>query len=501
MDAKLQELKAKLLEINDIGNAAAVLHWDQATYMPEKGAAARGRQLATLGKLAQTMAISPEIGTLLDELTLLEEERGFEDDDASLVRVARRNFEDSQKIPPELTGRFMSHSAESYQVWAKARPENDFKMIEPYLEKTVELSREVANCFPGYDHIADPLIDFADFGMKAESVRAVFADLRAELVPMVEKITAQDIPDDGCLRQRFPQEKQRKFGEMVIKEYGYDFSRGRQDLTHHPFMTSFSINDVRITTRYDEDFLVDGLFSTLHEAGHALYELGIDQRFEGSPLAGGTSAGVHESQSRLWENIVGRSRGFWEHFYPQLQAEFPEQMGNVSLDTFYRAINKVEKSLIRVDADELTYNLHVMIRFELALQLLEGSLAVKDLPDAWHARYESDLGVRAPSDVDGCLQDVHWYAGLVGGSFQGYTLGNVMSGAFYEKVLEAHPEIPSEIASGKFGTLHGWLKENIYRPGSKYTAPELVQRVTGSELRIEPYISYLKGKYGELYEL
>jgi carboxypeptidase Taq len=289
------------------------------------------------------------------------------------------------------------------------------------------------------------------------------------------------------------------FGRNVIERFGYDFSRGRQDKTHHPFMTKFSLGDVRITTRVKEDDLSDALFSTLHEAGHAMYEQGIDTRFEGTPLAGGTSAGVHESQSRTWENLVGRSRPFWEFFYPKLKDAFAEQLQGVSLETLYRAINKVQRSLIRTDADEVTYNLHVMIRFDLELALLEGRLAVKELPEAWHARYEEDLGLRAPDDRDGVLQDVHWFGGTVGGMFQGYTLGNVMSAQFFEAALRAHPEIPNEIRQGRFETLHAWLRRNIYRHGSKFTASEIVERATGSPMTIEPYIRYLEAKYGELY--
>jgi carboxypeptidase Taq len=266
-------------------------------------------------------------------------------------------------------------------------------------------------------------------------------------------------------------------------------------------MTKFSLGDVRITTRFNEHDFGDGLFSTLHESGHAMYEQGIDQAYEGTPLASGTSAGVHESQSRLWENMVGRSRGFWEHFYPQVQALFPDQLKPVSLDAFYHAINHVQRSLIRVDADEVTYNLHVMIRFNLERAMLEGALAVKDLPDAWDELYESDLGIAPTSQKDGVLQDVHWYGGPIGGSFQGYTLGNILSGQFYEAALRAHPEITAEVGQGQFGTLHGWLKENIYTYGSKYTTPELVERVTGGALDVKPYVSYLKTKYGELYGL
>jgi carboxypeptidase Taq len=389
----------------------------------------------------------------------------------------------------------------SYEVWTKARPANDFNAVQSYLEKTVDLSRQAADFFPGYEHIADPLIDFADYGMKASTIRSLFAELREQLVPIVQAITSQPRADDSCLHQTFPEAQQLAFGREVIERFGYDFERGRQDKTHHPFMTKFSLGDVRITTRVKENDLSEALFSTMHEAGHALYEQGICRDYEGTPLAGGTSAGVHESQSRLWENIVGRSLGFWQFFYPRLQASFPDRLRSVSLEMFYRAINKVERSLIRTDADEVTYNLHVMIRFGLELDLLEDRLAVKDLPDVWRERYTTDIGVTPPDDRDGVLQDVHWYGGVVGGAFQGYTLGNILNAQFFETALLAHPEIPDEIERGEFETLHGWLKEQIYRHGAKYTAPEIIERVTGGQLSIQPYIRYLRKKYGELYRL
>jgi carboxypeptidase Taq len=325
----------------------------------------------------------------------------------------------------------------------------------------------------------------------------LFAELRRELVPLVQAITAQPVADDSCLRQRFSEEQQLAFGRQVVERFGYDFARGRQDKTLHPFMTKFSLGDVRITTRVKADDLGDALFSTMHEAGHALYEQGIRREYEGTPLAGGASSGVHESQSRLWENVVGRSRAFWQFFYPQLQATFPAQLGGVTLDTFYRAINKVERSLIRTDADEVTYNLHVMIRFDLELALLEGQLAVRDLPAAWHERYRSDLGLTAPDDRDGVLQDVHWYHGGIGGAFQGYTLGNILSA----QIFAAAGKASAGIGQGEFGELRRWLTENLYRHGRKFSPPELIQKATGSPLQVAPYIAYLRRKYGELYRL
>lgn len=501
METKFQELKTRLIEANDIWSAAGLLHWDQSTYMPPGGAAARARQMATLDRLSHEKFTDPAIGKLLDALDPYQKSLPYDSDEASLLRVTRRRYERAIKVPAEFTAEITKHTSELYQVWTEARPANDFARVRPYLEKTLEYSRQAANFFPGYDHIADPLIEFSDYGMKAADVRRVFAELRQELVPMVSAITSQAPADDSCLYQHFPEDKQLAFGLEVAQQFGYDLNRGRQDKTHHPFMTKFSLGDVRITTRTKENFLGDALFSTLHETGHALYEQGICMDYEGTPLALGTSSGVHESQSRLWENLVGRSRGFWHHYYPKLQSVFPEQLGDIPLDTFYKAINKVERSLIRTNADEVTYNLHVMLRFDFELALLEGELEIRDLPNVWRDRFEADFGIVPPDDKDGVLQDVHWYFGLIGGSFQGYTLGNILGAQFFSTAINAHPQIHSEIENGKFLTLHDWLKENLYQYGSKYTASEIIEQTTGTPLSIEPYIAYLRAKYGELYDL
>jgi carboxypeptidase Taq len=501
MEGKVQELKRRLGEINDLKSASALLGWDQWTYMPPGGASARARQTATLERLAHERLTDLALGRLLDDLAPYQESLPYESDEASLIRIARRDYEKAIKVPPSFVARINSHMAESYQVWAQARPADDFAATRPYLEKALDLSREYADYFPGYDHIADPLIDRADYGMKAMTIRHLFAELRDQLVPIVQAITDQPATDDSCVRQQFPEAQQWAFGLDVVKRFGYDLERGRQDKAPHPFTTGFSIGDIRITTRVKEDYLGDCLFSTMHEAGHAMYEQGVHPDLEGTPLAVGTSAGVHESQSRLWENVVGRSRRFWTYFYPRLQAVFRGQLGSVSLDTFYRAINKVERSLIRTDADEVTYNLHVMLRFAFELDLLEGKLVVKDLPEAWRERFRADLGIVPPDDRDGVLQDVHWYAGTIGGMFQGYTLGNILGAQFYGAALRAHPEISDEMEQGEFDTLHGWLRDEIYQHGRKFTADELVERVTGGPMSIEPYIGYLRAKYGELYAL
>jgi carboxypeptidase Taq len=469
--------------------------------MPPGGAQARAQQIATLQRLSHEKLTDPALGKLLDGLRPHEESLPYDSDGASLIRVARRDYERAVKVPAPFVAELSEHTARTFQVWTEARPANDFAAVQPHLEKTLDLSRQLAGYFPGYEHIADPLIDEFDHGMKASTVRFLFAELREQLVPIVQAITDRPEADDSCLRQHFPERDQWGFGLEIIERFGYDLKRGRQDKAPHPFTTEFSIGDVRITTRVTEYSLGEALFSTMHEAGHAMYEQGVRTDLEGTPLAHGTSSGVHESQSRLWENIVGRSRGFWQFFYPRLQEVFAEQLGTVSLDTFYRAINKVERSLIRTGADEVTYNLHVMLRFELELAMLEGSLAVRDLPEAWHERFKAGLGVVPPDDRDGVLQDVHWYFGVIGGMFQGYTLGNVLSTQFFDAALRAHPEIEGQMERGEFDTLHGWLRENIYQHGRKYTASELVERLTGGPMSIEPYIRYLREKYGTLYEL
>jgi carboxypeptidase Taq len=498
---KLKELKQRLLEISDLGAVGSVLGWDEATYMPKGGAAARGRQSAAVSRMRHERSIDPALGKLIDALKPYAQGLPPDSDDAALIRVARRDYEKAIKVPADWVERANRHGSASYDAWTRARPANDFATMRPYLEKTLELSREYAGFFKPYDRIADPLIDDADHGMTTALIQKLFAELRRELVPIVRAIADEPVADDRCLRGAFGEPVQLAFSLDVASRLGYDLNRGRLDKTHHPFCTRFGAGDVRITTRVREDDLGDALFSTVHEAGHAMYEQGVSAALDGTPLGSGVSAGVHESQSRLWENVVGRGRAFWEHFFPALQRLFPEQFQGVALDTFYRAINKVERSLIRTDADEVTYNLHVMMRFDLELDLLEGRLAVKDIPDAWRARMQADLGLAPADDRDGCLQDVHWYYGGIGGGFQGYTIGNILSAQFYAAAVKAHPGIPSEIAAGEFKALHGWLTKNLYRHGSKFTPNDLIKRATGEPMTMRPYLAYLRNKYGELYSL
>lgn len=500
-DNKFKELVTRLAQVYDLNAASAVLNWDLQTYMPPGGAQARAEQTATLQRLAHEKFTSDEIGRLLEDLQPWAQSMPYDSYEASLVRVTKRDFDRARVLPPDFIVRLSETGSLSYQAWVEARPESDWEKTAPWLEKILDISREFSSYFPDSQHIADPLIDEMDYGMTASDIRRIFAELREQLVPIVDAVTDQPPADDSCLRQPFPEADQLGFSLDVVSRCGYDLRRGRQDKTAHPFTTRFSMDDVRITTRVDPEYLGQTFFSSIHEAGHAMYEQGIDPSLARTPLANGTSAGVHESQSRLWENIVGRSLNFWTYFYPQLQARFPTQFGNVSLDTFHRAINKVERSLIRTEADELTYNLHIMLRFDFEVDMLEGKLPVRDLPDAWAERIRQDLQMTPDSHSNGAMQDVHWYGGIIGGAFQGYTLGNIMSALFYRAAERAHSEIPDEITKGEFGTLLGWLRENVYRHGSKFTAPELVERATGGPIVIGPYIDYLKKKYGELYKL
>jgi carboxypeptidase Taq len=492
-------LRTRLEDIVALQQAGALLGWDQQTYMPAGATESRARQLASIGRLGHDMFVSDEMGTLIDRAGAELNGAPYDGDDASLVRVVRRDFDQERKLPSEFVEEMLRVTTIAFDVWAKARAANDFSAFVPMLEQIMELKRREAEYRGGGEHPYDALLDTYEPGAKTAEVTAMFAELRRELVPLVAAIRERlDRVDDTPLHQEFDVDKQRAFAEMVIQRFGFDFNRGRQDRAVHPFCTSFSRDDVRITTRFDPKWLNPALFGTLHETGHGMYEQGSGEALEGTILSGGTSLGVHESQSRLWENIVGRSRPFWSHFYSKLQETFPAQLGNVSLDAFYGAINKVTPSFIRVEADEVTYNLHTMIRFEIETDLLTDRVKVADLPHIWNAKYQEYLGVTPPTDTLGVLQDVHWSSGLVG-YFPTYSMGNLLSAQLYEKAVAAHPSIPDDMARGEFGLLLGWMRENVHQHGRKFEPKELVQRATGEPMQARPYIKYLKAKYGEIY--
>lgn len=501
MAEHIERLKALLGVISDIGNAAAVLGWDQQTYMPPGGAGARAMQLATLSRLAHEHFVSEELQSTLEMAATEVQEQDPDSDEARLIKVTNRELKKRIRVPAAWVEEHSRVTALAHQDWEKARADADFTLFAPHLEKILSLKRQYAEFFAPYDHIYDPLLDDYEPGMKTADVKPVFDDLRVRQVTLIQAIMDSGVEiDDSPLCQYFDEKSQWEFGIEVIKAFGYDLTRGRQDKAVHPFSTGFGTGDVRITTRFDENILNPALFGTMHEAGHAMYEQGIDPKFERTTLAGGTSLGMHESQSRLWENLVGRSKPFWKAFYPRLQKIFPDQLSAVKLDTFYKAINKVDRTFIRVEADEATYNLHVMVRFELEIALLEGALAINDLPQAWNDKFESFLGVRPPDDAQGVLQDVHWSAGYIG-YFPTYSLGNLIAAQLWDKINQDIPELEQQIENAEFSQLLGWLHENIHQSGAKYEPLELLERVVGSGLNVDPYVKYLERKFGELYSL
>ncbi len=476
----------------------AVLGWDQQVNMPPGGAEARASALSTLARIEHDMLVSDETARLLEDADKEMAGADYNSDEASLIRVTKQDYAEATCLPSELVGEMAEETALAHQVWAKARANNDFKSFAPSLEKIMDLMRREAEAFGYKEHPYDALLNLYERGMSASRVKQIFDAHKPDLVELIAAIKAQgDVVSDAPLHQAFDLEKQREFGLKVVTAYGYDLERGRQDVAVHPFCTHFGQGDVRITTRFYPDFLSPSLFGTMHESGHAMYEQGISPSLEGTSLSNGTTLGVHESQSRMWENFVGRSKSFWTWAYPQLQATFP-QLNGVDLDSFYKAINKVQPSYIRVEADEATYNLHIMLRFELEMALISGEVSVAELPQAWNDRFEAFFGITPPTDALGVLQDVHWSSGLFG-YFPTYALGNLLAAQYFRKALADRPSIPDDIANGKFDTLLGWLRENIHQHGRKFTAEELTQRVTGESIDPKYYVAYLKGKFGEIY--
>lgn len=499
--SKLDQLKERLADVHNLSRATSVLGWDQQVYMPPGGAEARSRQIATLARLSHNIFTADETGELLEGAAVEVKDLPFDSDDVSLVRVAQRDYTQDRKVPVDLVYEMAQHSVIANGVWVEARRDNNYALFAPYLHKTIELSRRLADALGYEDQLYDALLDQFEPGMKTAQVRAIFDSLKAELIPLVQAIAEREgRVDDSILHQPFDEAKQEQFGKMIVQAYGYDFSRGRQDRTIHPFETTFSRNDVRITTRFDPTFLNMALFGTMHESGHALYEQGVGEDLEGTPLARGASLGVHESQSRMWENVVGRSLRLWEQFYPDLQSLFSDQLGSTDVHGFYAAINKVQPSLIRVEADEVTYNLHIMLRFEMEQDLLERRITVDEAPEVWNRKMQEYLGITPPTDSLGILQDTHWSGGMMG-YFSTYSLGNILSVQLWDKAVEERPEIPDEISRGEFGTLRGWLTEKVYRHGRKFEPQDLIQRATGEPLQSRSYIRYLKTKYGAIYGL
>ena len=500
MSEKLEQLKEILGEVSDIGRAVAVLDWDQQVSIPPKGHEARGRQLATLSKIAHEKSTTDEVGKLLDELKKEFDGADPASDEAAMIRVASRKYDKATRVPPAFIAEQAIVSSNAFKAWGEAREKSDFSIFQPHLEKVVELVKRYVSFFPPADHPYDTLLDDYEPGMKTTEVKAIFDGLRPKQVELIKAIASQEQVKDDFLFVEYDDEKMIGFGVDVVTKYGYDWSRGRQDKALHPFETTFSVDDVRITTRFEEDNPTATLFSTMHEAGHGIYEQGVAHAYERTPLESGTSLAVHESQSRMWENLVGRSRPFWEHFFPTFQKTFPSQLGDLNVESFYKAINKVEPSLIRVNADEATYNLHVMLRLELEIAMVDGSVEIKDLPEIWNTKMEDYLGITPPNDAKGVLQDVHWSTGQIG-YFSTYALGNLISAQLWEKINEDISGLDDQIRKGDFSELLAWLRKNIHQHGQKFEPQTLVEKVTGSKINPDAYVRYLTKKYGEIYGL
>ncbi|MEQ8677050.1 MAG: carboxypeptidase M32 [Aggregatilineales bacterium] len=504
------DLNQHIAEYNDLLNIINLLKWDMRTCMPSGGSATRGQQLATLSRMAKDHFTSDKTARLLDSA---ESEIASEDADSYRVRIVRQTreyYEIVNRIPSELLGKVATLQPTSEHVWEHAKKNADYATFKPYLQQMLDLKREIADYIGYEDHPFDALVFEFEPSMTAAKLKALFDDLKSGLLPLLNKIMDNDksLPKD-LWSMRYPVEQQRAFSLAMAKRIGYDLTRGRLDIAPHPFEISFTRNDVRIATRYDDHFMPMALFGTLHEAGHALYEQAVDPSltrtalttdFLGQYAVGGTSYGVHEFSSRLWENVIGHSRAFWEVNFAELQTYFPEQLNGVDVDLFYRAVNRVKPSLIHVDADEVTYNLHIMLRVEIELGMLDGRINLDDLPDVWNAKMQEYLGVTPPDDGVGVLQDVHWSGGGFG-SFPGYTVGNVLSGQFMEAAHAQDPNIQTALNNGDYAPLREWLTDNIYRHGRAYSSTELLQRVTGRDLTTAPYLTYLNDKFTDLYDL
>jgi carboxypeptidase Taq len=491
-DPKFEQLQERLAETHDLAQAATLLFWDQRVMMPPGGAAARAEASATVSRLAQERFVTDDIGRLLEDLRGLEESSDYDSFEASLIRVTRRDYEKATRVPPELVGEMSRTSTLALAAWAPAKEESNFEALRPHLEKNLELRHRYVECFDPPDETYDVLLDNFEPNMKTAEVREIFDELKEALVPLIQEIGDAGEIDDSFLHGEFDQDAQRLFSFDVLRRFGYTDDEWRLDQTLHPFMTSPGHRDIRLTTNFRPDDL-SSLFGTMHEFGHGIYEWGVDESLARTPLQSGVSLGLHESQSRTWENLVGRSRSFWRYFYPRLQETFQSQLGFVDEEAFYRAVNKVQPSLIRIDADEVTYNLHIILRFELEQDLIEGRVAVADLPAAWNAKTHEYLGVEVPDDARGVLQDMHWAGGGFG-YFPTYALGNVISVQIWDRAREDLGDLEERFEQGEFGELREWLREHLYRLGRKFTPQETIQRVTGGPIDAKPYVRYLREK-------
>jgi carboxypeptidase Taq len=496
----IKKLNTLIGEVADLRHTASLLEWDERVNMPPGGAPAHGDMLATVRRLEHEKLTSDEVGRLLQHAAANLDGLEPDSETVRLITVTARDYDKATRVPADFVAREAQVASAAHQAWREARAKSDFSVFEPHLQQVVELKRQYVTFFPAAGHPYDVLLDDFEPGMKTAEVQAMFDVLRPRQVALVRALSQRPQIDDRFLHVAYPEKDMWDFAVEVISEFGFDWTRGRQDKSAHPFATAFSPDDVRITTRFDERQPFGLLFGTLHETGHALYEQGVSAGWNRTLLEGGASLGIHESQSRLWENLVGRSLPFWERFFPRLQRRFPDQLGGRTLEQFYRALNRVQPSLIRVEADEATYNLHVMLRVEMEIAMLAGEVAIGELPELWNSKMREYLGVVPPDAASGVLQDMHWSICLVG-YFATYTLGNVISVQLWDAFQSFDPVRDDRIRRGDFSSLRDWLQRAIHQHGRRYKPQELVQQVTGGRIDPEPYLHYLERKYRDIYGL
>jgi carboxypeptidase Taq len=501
MTSAMGQLREWLAEITDLSNVTQLAEWDQQTMMPARGAAGRAEALATLRRVSHEKFISPETGRRLERAAAALNGDDPAGDEASLVRVTTRRWEKARRVPIDLAAARAKAASLGQEAWREARAHSDFAAFTPYLERNLELAREYVGRFDEFDRPYDVLLDDYEPGMRTAMVDSLFGPLKSELMPLIATLVQNsDRVDASCLHGEFPVERQRQLVDEAVRLMGYDPAAWRIDTAVHPFATSFGAHDVRITTRWEEDYFPAALFAAMHECGHGLYEAGIASSLQRTPLGHAESLGLHESQSRLWENMVGRGRPFCSVLAPLVARAFGGGLAGLEPETLYRAVNRVQPSFIRVEADEATYGLHIILRFELEQQLIEGQLSVRELPDAWNATFKSYLGLDVPDDARGVLQDVHWSTGSFG-YFPTYALGNLIAGQLWHQAHLDLPDLDERLAEGDLRRLREWLRERVHRHGAKFEMPELLQRVVGSSIAVEPFLAYLRAKLSDAYGL
>jgi carboxypeptidase Taq len=495
-EAKYKELRGRLAEIADLGKTISLLGWDQQVMMPPGGAAVRAEQLGTVGRIAHQKFIDPAVGSLIDDLRGWAEQHEYDSTEASLVRVAAKDWEKASKVSPDLRAEMSRSAALANPVWVEARKTNDFKSFLPVLRKNLDLRKRYIECFEVDDEPYDIVLDDYERGMRTKEVRRIFDYLKQHQAPLVKEVAARG--ESGARVHNFAIEPQKVFELEVLREFGFTEDAWRLDPTVHPFASGTGVTDIRITTRYFTEHL-GGLFGTMHEFGHGLYENQVDPSLERTPLARGVSLGMHESQSRMWENLVGRSQPFWRRFFPRLQELQPDALAGYDVERWYREVNTVEPTLIRVEADETTYNLHIILRFELEQAMLADEFPLEQLPEEWNRRIWDYLGIEVPNDTEGVLQDVHWSGGSIG-YFPTYALGNLISAQIWEKITAEVPGLEEGFEQGEFGPLRDWLRENLHRHGRKFSPRETLELVSGSaEIDPAPYVRYLREKLAPIY--